>query len=140
MIDWIEVQEETKAPSKGLYLLEVLGDNHVFYELYKYDKNEPLFKYFQGEHEHTNDYFIVRPCKYCYIPEYDAAAWADYPKNGILYVVAYGGGTNETPFGHLSTFDPLYKKENPSPNAINYSIEYGEITMKDYINYIQLTK
>ncbi|MBQ8991785.1 MAG: hypothetical protein IJ084_07295 [Prevotella sp.] len=140
MTDWIEVHEEIKAPSKGLYLFEVLGDNHIFYELYKYDKGESLYKYFQGEYEHTDGYFVVKPYKNCFIPEYDAISWADYPKNGTLYVVAYGGGTNETPFGHLSTFDPLYKKVYPTPNAINYSIEYGEITMKDYINYIQIIK
>lgn len=125
MIDWKEVHEETKAPSKGLYLFEVLGDNHIFYELFKYDRNEPLYKYFQGEHEHTDGYSIVKPYKYCYIPEYDATLWANHQKNGTLYIVAYGGGTDETPFGHLSTYDPLYKKDNPTPNTINYSIEYG---------------
>ena len=135
MKNWIDIQQNTLTPYKGLYLFQVLGDNHILYELYKYDQGEPLDKYFIGEYEHTDGYCFVRPYKYCFIPEYDS--WASKGEGG-LFIVAYGGGTDETPFGHLSTYDPLYKKDSSTPNAINYTIEYGEVTIKDYLGYIQI--
>ena len=44
----------------GLYLIECAGDNHPFYELYKYRKGERLWKYFEGK-KHANGLSMVKP-------------------------------------------------------------------------------
>ena len=49
-----QISKDATASIDGLYLIECLGDNHTFQELYKYKKGERIWKYFEGEYERIN--------------------------------------------------------------------------------------
>ncbi len=65
---WTRIVNKTMlAPKRGLYVFTCLGDNHLVYEVYMMEKDEPLWKYFSDDFSHMNGYFTVEPIAYHYI-------------------------------------------------------------------------
>ena len=74
---WIEIHDTSEvAPEDGVYVFACRGDNHHEYEMYKMNKGDKLWKFFEGEYTHMNGWFEVVPIAYHYIGFYpEESAW-----------------------------------------------------------------
>ena len=109
-------------------LIECLGDNHTFCELYKYRKGERLWKYFEGEYERTNGWFVVKPINIANIVLEADTKWQQgevAPFYG-LYIVAYAFQNDvESYYGYHSSYGATENKQNVQYDKKNYALIYA---------------
>lgn len=122
------ISKDATASIDGLYLIECLGDNHTFYELYKYRRGEKLWKYFEGEYEHTNGCLVVKPINITYIVLETDTEWKQRkiaPLYG-LYIVAYTFQNDvEAYYGYHSTYGATETELNMKYDKKNYALIYA---------------
>ena len=101
------ISKDTTTSIDGLYLIECAGDNHTFYELYKYRKGERFWKYFEDEYKRTNGWFVVKPINVTNIVLEADTEWKQgevAPLYG-LYIVAYAFQNDvESYYGYHSSY------------------------------------
>ncbi|WP_242358091.1 hypothetical protein [Bacteroides acidifaciens] len=68
---WTRITFNDVVSASGIYVFACAGDNHILFEIYRLEKGERLWKYFEGEFEHCNGWFVVTPEAFHYLPEYD---------------------------------------------------------------------
>ena len=81
---WIDILDDNDvAPQSGIYLFVCRGDNHLITELYRLDQGERLYKYFEGEYDHSDGWFEVIPLAYHFVcdykPESFTPGWLEIP-------------------------------------------------------------
>lgn len=122
------ISKDVIASIDGLYLIECLGDNHTFCELYKYRKGERLWKYFEYEHEHPNGLSVVKPINIISIILEDDTGWKQgetAPLYG-LYIVTYAFQNDvESYYGYHSSFGATETKQNVQYDRKNYALIYA---------------
>ena len=65
---WVDISSTSSAPISGIYLIECLGDNHTFYEVYELMEGELIISRFTDENVHFNGWSVVKPVRYFFIP------------------------------------------------------------------------
>ena len=121
------ISKDVTTSIDGLYLIECAGDNHPFYELYKYRKGERLWKYFEGKHEHTNGLSVAQPINTISISETDTE-WRrgeTAPLYG-LYIVAYAFQNDaESYYGYHSSYGTTETELNMKYDKKNYALVHA---------------
>ena len=122
-----QISKDATASIDGLYLIECLGDNHTFQELYKYKKGERLWKYFEGK-KHTNGLSMVKPMNITSIVLETDAEWKQgkiAPLYG-LYIVAYAFQKDaEAHYGYYSSYGTTETELNMKYDKKNYALVYA---------------
>ena len=137
------ISKDVTTSINGLYLIECAGDNHPFYELYKYRKGERLWKYFEGKHEHTNGLSVAQPINTISISETDTE-WRRgeiAPVHSGLYIVAYAFQNDEEAYyGYHSTYGATETQLSLQYDKKNYALIYaarGENFRDKLINLVK---
>lgn len=123
-----QISKDATASIDGLYLIECLGDNHTFQELYKYKKGERIWKYFECEHEHPNGLSVVKPIDIISIILEDDTGWKQVetaPFHG-LYIVAYAFQNDaESYYGYHSSYGTTETELNMKYDKKNYALVHA---------------
>lgn len=123
------ISKDTTASIDGLYLIECSGDNHTFQELYKYKKGERIWKYFEGEYEHTNGWFEVEPLNTLKIILETDTEWKQGEiahAYGGLYIVAYAFQNDvKAYYGYQAAYGPTETQLSIQYDKKNYALIYA---------------
>ena len=75
------INKDSIATVDGIYVFATLNDNHLAYELHRLNKDERIFKYFEGEHEHADSI----PIAFHHINPFDpnslSPGWKSFERN-----------------------------------------------------------
>lgn len=66
--EWVKIEDHPIVPANGIYVFICRGDNHLIYEIHELYKGCNLLFNFQGENEHGDGWFTVKPLYYYYVP------------------------------------------------------------------------
>ena len=153
---WIDILDDNDvAPQSGIYLFVCRGDNHLITELYRLDKGERLYKYFEGEYDHSDGWFEVIPLAYHFVcgykPESFTPGWSEMPdklqysSRKIVRIVAFKSTNHIEKLSYvvkdelgvqyhlLDTFDffgpdfPFNLKEDTNPLSLYTAFSYTEM-------------
>lgn len=97
---WVKAKSNDVVSISGIYVFACAGDNHILFEIHRLEKGEKLWKYFEGEFEHCNDWVEVSPVAYYYLPEYEpnSSEWESCSLTEMdpeyLKVIAYSNDGN----------------------------------------------
>lgn len=75
-------------PVDGVYLVACRGDNHIEYEIHKYQRGQRFWEFFEGENAHLNGWFCVEPMGYYRLPLLKYWKVNKKPQGPDFYVVA----------------------------------------------------
>ncbi|GEM_PF-1161629 len=125
-----QISKDATASIDGLYLIECLGDNHTFQELYKYKKGERIWKYFEGEYERINGCgSVVSPLNILNIVLETDAEWKQEEiahAYGGLYIVAYAFQNDvESYYGYQATNEAIGTQLSIQYDKKNYALIYA---------------
>ena len=125
-----QISKDATASIDGLYLIECLGDNHTFQELYKYKKGERIWKYFEGEYERINGCgSVVSPLNILNIVLETDAEWKQEEiahAYGGLYIVAYAFQNDaESYYGYHSSYGTTETELNMKYDKRNYALVHA---------------
>lgn len=125
-----QISKDATASIDGLYLIECLGDNHTFQELYKYKKGERIWKYFEGEYERINGCgSVVSPLNILNIVLETDAEWKQEEiahAYGGLYIVAYAFQNDaESYYGYHSSYGTTETELNMKYDKKNYALVHA---------------
>ena len=124
----ISKDKDAATSIDGLYLIECAGDNHTFYELYKYRKRERIWKYFEGEYERTNGWFVVKPINIINIVLGTDTKWKQGETAPLcgLYIVAYTFQNDvESYYGYHSSYGTTETQLSIQYDKKNYALIYA---------------